>query len=155
MGHLELSWERRFIHDSYACRKGKGTHQVVTRLRRFLHKATHNNTQTAWCLQLDVRGFFVAIDNNVLYQRLASKEQDPAVLWLIRQMLLADPADNCLLRGDRRASFMGLPPHKTLFKAPSGCVTVHSPHYLEIQPLLTLRAGRRVSLPKNAVNTSM
>ncbi len=29
------------------------------------------------------------------------------------------------------------------------------PHFLEIKPLLTLRAGRRVSLPKNAVNTSM
>jgi retron-type reverse transcriptase len=26
VGHLEPRWERRFIHDSYACRRGKGTH---------------------------------------------------------------------------------------------------------------------------------
>ncbi len=26
VGYLEPKWERRFIHDSYACRKGKGTH---------------------------------------------------------------------------------------------------------------------------------
>ena len=28
VGHLEPCWERRFIHDSYACRRGKGTHQA-------------------------------------------------------------------------------------------------------------------------------
>lgn len=121
VGHLEPAWERRFIHDSYACRKGKGTHQGVARLRSFLRKATNNKTQTAWYLQLDVRGFFVAIDKSVLYQQLAAKENDPTVLWLIRQMLLTDPTDNCLLRGDRLASFMSLPAHKTLFKASKQC----------------------------------
>lgn len=34
--HLEAYWERVFIHDSYACRKGKGVHAAVDRLQRFL-----------------------------------------------------------------------------------------------------------------------
>ncbi len=121
VGHLEPAWERRFIHDSYACRKGKGTHKGVERLRSFLRRATCSNTRPAWYLQLDVRGFFVAIDRQVLYQRLQAKEHDPAVLWLIRRVLFTEPARHCRLRGCHRSAFESLPPHKTLFKARPGC----------------------------------
>jgi RNA-directed DNA polymerase len=40
VGHLEPRWERRFIHDSYACRRGKGTHKAVERLRAFTRQVT-------------------------------------------------------------------------------------------------------------------
>jgi len=121
VGHLEPRWERRFIHDSYACRKGKGTHQGVERLLSFTRKATANGTRRAWYLQLDVRGFFNSIDRNILYQRLAAKESDPAVLWLMRTLVFYDPTENCILRRARRADFEQLPAHKTLFKAAPGC----------------------------------
>ncbi len=32
---IEPIFERRFIHDSYACRRGKGTHQAVDRAQEF------------------------------------------------------------------------------------------------------------------------
>jgi RNA-directed DNA polymerase len=121
VGHLEPRWERRFIHDSYACRKGKGTHAGVERLRSFTRKVTANGTRRAWYLQLDVRGFFVAIDRNILYERLATKERDPAVLWLIHTLLFHEPTENCHLRRARRADFERLPAHKTLFKAAPHC----------------------------------
>lgn len=121
VGHLEPEWERRFIHDSYACRKGRGTHKAVERLRSFTRKVTANKTRLAWYLQLDVRGYFVTIDRNILYDRLAAHESDPAVRWLIRVILFNEPTRSCRFRDARRADFECLPPHKTLFKARNGC----------------------------------
>ncbi|MBM4467365.1 MAG: reverse transcriptase [Chloroflexi bacterium] len=121
VGYLEPRWERRFIHDSYACRQGKGTHKGVERLRAFTRQATANGTRRAWYLQLDIRGFFNSIDRNILYQRLAAKESDPAVLWLVRTLVFNDPTENCLMRRVCRADFDSLPAHQTLFKAAPNC----------------------------------
>ena len=65
VGHLEPQWERRFIHDSYACRKAKGTHAGVERVRAFARRATANGTRRAWYLQLDVRGFFITLERRL------------------------------------------------------------------------------------------
>src|SRR5690349_549534 len=35
---LEKIWEPLFIHDSYACRKSKGTHAGVLRLQKFMRQ---------------------------------------------------------------------------------------------------------------------
>ncbi len=121
VGHLEPEWERRFIHDSYACRKGKGTHKGVERLRSFTRKVTANGTRRAYYLQLDVRGFFINLNRSILYERLAVHESDPAVLRLIRVILFNEPALNCRFRNTTRADFEKLPPHKTLFKAQPDC----------------------------------
>jgi RNA-directed DNA polymerase len=72
VGHLEPGWERRFIHDSYTCRRGKGTHQAVERLRAFTRQVTCNRTRRAWYLQRDVRGFFITLDRHLLYQQVAA-----------------------------------------------------------------------------------
>jgi hypothetical protein len=137
VGHLEPRWERRFIHDSYACRKGKGTHSAVERLRSFMGRVTCNGVRRAWYLQLDVRGYFVTIDRMILFQRLAGHERrtrsralcspcdsgelDPALRRLLEVVLFNEPASNCRFRGARREDFEALPAHKTLFKASHGC----------------------------------
>ncbi len=121
VGYLEPRWERRFIHDSYACRRGKGTHKGVERLRAFTRKVTANGTRRAWYLQLDVRGFFNSIDRDILYARLAAKEDDPVVLGLIRALVFYEPTEHCILQRAQPADFEQLPAHKTLFKAAPGC----------------------------------
>ncbi len=121
VGYLEPEWERRFIHDSYACRKEKGTHRGVERLRSFTRKVTANGTRQAYYLQLDIRGFFIALNRRILYERLAAHESDQTVLWLIRLILFNDPARNCRFRNTTRTDFEKLPPHKTLFKAQPDC----------------------------------
>lgn len=121
VGHLEPAWERRFIHDSYACRKGRGTHKGVERLRSFTRKVTANGTRGAWYLQLDVQGFFVMLDRQILYRRLLAYESDPAVRWLIQVILFREPAGDCRFRSAKRGVFENLPAHKTLFKARNGC----------------------------------
>lgn len=121
VNHLEPSWERRFINDSYACRRGKGHHKAVDRLRSFTRKVTCNGSRKAEYLQLDIRGFFVSVNRRILYQRLAVTEHDPVILWLIRQILFTEPTNNCRFRNATQTDFEQLPSHKTLFKAKHDC----------------------------------
>lgn len=119
--HLEKKWERIFIHDSYACRKGKGTHKGVERVQEFTRKLTCNGTRQAWFLQLDIKGYFIAIDRRILFDRLTAHEKDPDILWLVRTLLFYEPVLSCRFRGTTRDDFLQLPDHKTLFKAQPYC----------------------------------
>jgi retron-type reverse transcriptase len=56
---IEPIFEKRFIHDSYANRKGKGTHRAIERAQRFLRRY-------AYVLPCDIRQFFPSIDHDVL-----------------------------------------------------------------------------------------
>jgi hypothetical protein len=67
---IEPYWERVFIHDSYACRKGKGTHAAVNRLEQFVKSATRGGRRRAWFLQFDVDNFFMSIDRQRLFEML-------------------------------------------------------------------------------------
>ena len=116
VAHLERTWERRVIHDSFACRKGKGTHAGVERLRSFARKVKSNGTRSAWYLPIDVRGFFVTLNRRILWDRLAAVEHDPAVLWLLRLILFHEPTNNGQFRGARRAEFERLPGHVLMLR---------------------------------------
>lgn len=67
---LEPCFEKYFIHDSYACRKGKGTHMAIKRLFHFINSQTCNNSQEAWILKMDIKGFFMNIERKKLYEKL-------------------------------------------------------------------------------------
>jgi hypothetical protein len=73
-------WEPRFIHDSYACRVGRGTLAAVDRAQHFL-------CRYRYCLQLDVREFFPSMDHAVLLNTLAQHLADPRVLDLCEHIL--------------------------------------------------------------------
>ncbi len=72
---LEPIWERSFIFDSYACRRGKGTHAAVD---RFTHFARGHRC----VLKCDVQKYFPSLDHAVLKERLARKVKDRRVLAL-------------------------------------------------------------------------
>lgn len=63
---LEPIFEKEFIHDSYSCRKGKGTLFGVKRLKRFIAQCSVGYTQPCYVLQCDLRGFFMSIDRQQL-----------------------------------------------------------------------------------------
>ncbi len=77
---LEPIFERSFIFDSYACRKGKGTHAAVDRYTAFAGK-------NRYVLKCDVRKFFPSVDRSILVELLAAKVKDPDVLWLARLII--------------------------------------------------------------------
>lgn len=77
---IDPIFEARFIHDTYACRVGKGTHKAVDRAQQF---ARGNE----YVLQCDVHQFFPAIDHAILFDKLAYHIADPQTLALIRHIL--------------------------------------------------------------------
>lgn len=91
LGRIEPAFERRFIHDSYACRRGKGVLAASDRLTEFLRSATANRRRGAWALQLDVASFFPSIHKETLYRILCAQVADPELRWLTATILFHDP----------------------------------------------------------------
>lgn len=77
---IEPIFERAFIFDSYACRKGKGTHAAVDRLTHFMRRHRY-------ILQCDIRRYFPSIDHAILKRLLRRKIGCPDTLWLIDRFI--------------------------------------------------------------------
>ena len=73
-----------FIHDSYGCRVGKGTHRAANRAQQFLRQVEPGS----FLLQMDIRKFYYRIDRAILRQALERKIKDACLVDLI--MLFAD-----------------------------------------------------------------
>lgn len=80
-------FDKKFIHDSYSCRVGKGTHKAMNRFQEFGRKVSKNNTRTCWILKCDIRKFFANIDHGVLKAILAKHIQDPDILSLMKNII--------------------------------------------------------------------
>jgi RNA-directed DNA polymerase len=115
---LEAIFEPKFIYDSYACRKNKGTHKAVARVEQFIRKLTTNG-EPGYFLQLDIHNFFMNIDKNILIGLLDKQTRDNKLRWLARIIIWLKPQENMLQKGDFRL-FSKLPQHKSLFNAPEG-----------------------------------
>ncbi len=76
----EPVFERRFIADSYANRRGKGTHAALDRAQGF-------SRRYRYVLPFDVEQFFPAVDHRILLQLLGRVIADPEVLWLCLTIL--------------------------------------------------------------------
>jgi len=84
---VEPHFERRFIADSYACRKGKGTQRAVMRVQHFLRVAKRNWGAGLYVVKADISRYFASIQHHVLMQEVERAIADPNVLWLWRQIL--------------------------------------------------------------------
>jgi retron-type reverse transcriptase len=80
-------FDRIFIHDSYSCRLGKGTHRAMDRFRGFARKVGKNNTRTCWVLKCDIRKFFASIDHGILIRILGDSISDVEILWLLGEVV--------------------------------------------------------------------
>ena len=116
---LEKIWEPVFIYDSYACRKGKGTHGAVERLRSFSRKVTANETRRAWFAQLDIRAFFPSIDRKILLSMVLSRLQNEELRWLSELLILHDPTIDPVFTCPPK-KWENVPVQKSLFSVPSG-----------------------------------
>lgn len=76
-------FERRFIHDSYACRKGKGTHEGVKRIQSFIRKSGEDY----YVLKCDVSKYFQSVDGETLKTIIKQKIGDEKLLRLINHII--------------------------------------------------------------------
>ena len=111
---LEKIWEPVFIHDSYACRYGKGTHKAVIRLQKFLRQISRNGTARAYYIQLDIQSFFTSIDKGILFAFLKKKITDGNTLWLLETVLFWDCTKEYIRKGAKEL-LSNIPFSKSLF----------------------------------------
>ncbi len=94
---LEPIYEKAFIFDSYASRKGKGTLAAVHRFDIFMKRvscngrlvknAMDNNQIRGYALKADIRKYFDAVDQHKLVEIIQQKITDKKIIWLIKRIL--------------------------------------------------------------------
>lgn len=77
---IEPIWERRFIHHSYACRVGKGTHAALDQAHAWVR-------QYAYAFHGDIVKYFPSIDHQIMAGLITRKIADRQTLGLIRTIL--------------------------------------------------------------------
>ncbi len=93
---LEPKVEPYFHPDSYGYRPGKSAHQAIGQARK---RCWRNN----WVVELDIKGFFDAIDHELLMLAVRRHTQEPWVLLYIERWLKASVQmpDGTLQKRDR------------------------------------------------------
>ncbi len=77
---IEPKIDRSFIFDSYACRRGKGTHVAVERAQSFL-------AAKKYCLHGDIKKYFPSIDHAIL-KNLLQRHIHEARLWRLLENII-------------------------------------------------------------------
>jgi RNA-directed DNA polymerase len=124
---LNPLFEKEFIQDSYACRVGKGTHYGIIRANKFIRQCSQNYTKDCYVLKLDIEGFFMHINKEILFSRLKKfiesqyKQNDKELmLEVCHKIIFNSPTENCIIKGSSK-NWDGLPKNKSLFQSPVNC----------------------------------
>lgn len=73
-------FEKGFIDDSYANRKGKGSHKAVARYEQYRNRYRH-------VLRADIYRYFPAMDHEILKADLRRRLACPQTLWLLDRII--------------------------------------------------------------------
>jgi retron-type reverse transcriptase len=133
--------EPQFIQNSYSCRKGKGTLYGINQASSYLKEVSKNYTKDAYILKLDVKGYFMNINKNLLMQKLRNMISQEAfkhliqtdtqnkieddidfdtLFYLINEVIFNNPVLNCSIKGSL-SDWDSLPDSKSLFKSKENC----------------------------------
>ncbi len=123
--YLSPIYEKLFIHDSYSCRKGKGTHYGVKRIDHFIRSCSENYRKDCYILKLDIKGYFMSINRDILFSKTKNVLMDARNEFeiskdllrnLLKEIIFNDPTTNCYMKGNK-SDWNGLPPSKSLFQS--------------------------------------
>lgn len=84
---LYTFFDKTFISHSFSCRLCKGVHKASDQFRKFVNKASRNQTRTIWVLKLDIKKFFANIDHQLLLEILGTHISDQSILWLLERVI--------------------------------------------------------------------
>jgi len=85
--YLYELFDKHFIYDSYSCRKSKGTHKAVKRLKKMTRAVSLNYTGECWSLKCDIKKFFASVDHSILKELISRKVKDEEINWLINNVI--------------------------------------------------------------------
>lgn len=89
VSEIEPLFEKQFIYDSCACRKEKGTHFGLSRLKKFLQAARsiYGKESEIYCLSMDIEKFFASVSWDVLLKLVFAKVSCPKTRSLIEKIV--------------------------------------------------------------------
>ena len=120
--------DKKLINDTYSCRKGKGTLYGINRVKKFIRSCSLNYTTDAYILKLDIKGYFMSINQQLIYDKMISfidEEKNykgisaSTLMYLLEQTVFNNVAKNCTIKG-KLTDWNGLPLDKSLFNKPLG-----------------------------------
>lgn len=80
MNVIEPIWEGLFIHNSYACRVGKGIHAGSRKTMEYIRK-------NKYCLKCDISKFYPSMKHDILFKIIQRKIKCKDTLWLIKDIV--------------------------------------------------------------------
>lgn len=83
MNILEPIWVSVFTTDTYSCIKNRGIHAAAKKLK----VALKDPVETAYCLKIDIRKYYVSIDHGVLKSIIRRKLKDKRLLALLDEII--------------------------------------------------------------------
>jgi retron-type reverse transcriptase len=100
MNLLEPIWDKLFIYNSCACRKGKGLHAGSIRTMEFVRK-------NKYVLKCDISKFYPSMNHNVLLSIVKRKIKCPDTLWLVENIVRSFPGENNVPIGNFTSQWFG------------------------------------------------
>jgi len=100
MNVIEPIWDSLFIHNSYACRKGKGIHAGSRKTMEFVRKYRY-------CLKLDISKFYPSVNHDILYEIVQRKIKCWDTLWLIKDIIYSFPGGKNVPIGNFTSQWFG------------------------------------------------
>lgn len=91
---VEPLFERKFVHDTFACRKGKGTHEAAARLQSQLSRARAKWGDGVWVLKADISKYFPSVPHDVVFAQSCRTIRDKDARWLL-WTILRGAGDGC------------------------------------------------------------
>lgn len=86
MLHVAPVLQRRFIIDTFASIKGRGTHAASNRLRSFLRSASRK-WEHPYIIKADIKSFFPSLPHDLLMQRVQRIFSDQDLLWFFDSLI--------------------------------------------------------------------
>lgn len=82
----------QFIDSSFACIKNKGMHRAAFCVQNYMKKAKAKWGEY-YILKTDISKYFASINKSILLKILQRKIKDPKLVWLIKEILYAQPRE--------------------------------------------------------------
>ena len=132
--HLLFNWinpifERQLIYDCYSCRKGKGTLFGIERAYHYMQSESDNFRRECYVMRLDISGFFMNIDRDVLYEAVmkglehgcwAGVPDKELCVYLLQKFIYNDPLKGAFFRSPAEM-WSDLPRNKSLRYTKENC----------------------------------
>jgi RNA-directed DNA polymerase len=117
--------EKVLLKDVYSCRKGKGTLFGINSAYSKMQSCSNNFKDKMHILKLDIAGYFMNINKNLLYQKISKiidknelflPIQSNLLKYLISENIFHNPTKNCVFQSHKN-EWINLPKNKSLFSA--------------------------------------